>query len=101
MMRLSVSSIRIISAFFRRWGAELVHFSPLHDGRLPDGLDGLLLYGGYPELHGKVLEENVSMREALAAALRGECPVWQNAADSCIFMRKWKEWTAKCTKWQV
>lgn len=55
-------------------GAELVHFSPLHDGRLPDGLDGLLLYGGYPELHGKVLEENVSMREALAAALRGGMP---------------------------
>lgn len=34
-------------------GAELVLFSPIHDKRLPENLDGLLLYGGYPELNGK------------------------------------------------
>lgn len=55
-------------------GAELVHFSPLHDRSLPDKLDGLLLYGGYPELYGKALEENVSLRDALAAALRDGMP---------------------------
>ena len=27
-------------------GAELIEFSPIHDTRLPEGLDGLLLYGG-------------------------------------------------------
>lgn len=34
----------------RKMGAELVHFSPIRDKKLPAGLDGLLLYGGYPEL---------------------------------------------------
>ena len=41
-------------------GAQLVWFSPLHEENLPKDLDGLLLYGGYPELHGQALEENSS-----------------------------------------
>ena len=47
----------------RSMGAELVAFSPVYDGHLPENLDGLLLYGGYPELNGKALEENLSMRQ--------------------------------------
>ena len=43
--------------FLRSMGAELVAFSPVHDGHLPENLDGLLLYGGYPELNGKELEK--------------------------------------------
>ncbi len=46
----------------KRQGADLVFFSPLSDRDLPEGTDGLLLGGGYPELHGKVLAENHSLR---------------------------------------
>jgi cobyrinic acid a,c-diamide synthase len=46
-------------------GAELVIFSPLHDGNLPDNLDGIYLGGGYPELHAAALSNNVAMREAV------------------------------------
>ena len=49
--------MKIISGFLRKMGAELVHFSPIRDKKLPVGLDGLLLYGGYPELNGKELEK--------------------------------------------
>ena len=42
----------------RAMGAELVPFSPIHDAHLPENLDGLLLYGGYPELNTQALEEN-------------------------------------------
>ncbi len=34
-------------------GAELGIFSPIHDAKLPEDLDGLLLSGGYPELNGR------------------------------------------------
>lgn len=49
----------------RKMGAELVPFSPLHDKELPRGLHGLLLYGGYPELHGKELSGNQSMKNSI------------------------------------
>ena len=58
----------------RKMGAELVHFSPIRDKKLPVGLDGLLLYGGYPELNGKALEENLSMRQEIAAAIKDGMP---------------------------
>lgn len=52
-------------------GAELVFFSPLHDRRLPKNLDGLLLCGGYPELHAETLEKNEMIRSEIKKAV--EC----------------------------
>ncbi len=57
----------------RRMGAEIVRFSPLKDGRLPD-VDGIILPGGYPELHAKELEDNVSMREDIRSRLDAGMP---------------------------
>ena len=37
-------------------------------------LDGLLLYGGYPELNGKALEKNLSMRQEIATAIKDGMP---------------------------
>ena len=58
----------------RKMGAELVHFSPIRDKKLPVGLDGLLLYGGYPELNGEALERNASMKEEIAQAVKQGMP---------------------------
>ena len=50
--------------FLEKQGAEdPLRFSPIHDKHLPEDLDGLLLGGGYPELYGKALEENKTMRK--------------------------------------
>lgn len=57
-----------------KMGAELVSFSPIHDEHLPSGLDGLLLYGGYPELNGEKLEQNQSMRAQIAQAIKAGMP---------------------------
>ena len=57
-----------------RFGAELVPFSPVADNSLPLDLDGLLLGGGYPELHAVKLEQNVSMRRAVKDALESGMP---------------------------
>ena len=45
-------------------GAEIITFSPLHDDFLPD-VEMLYLGGGYPELYGAALAENVAMRAAV------------------------------------
>ena len=49
----------------REMGGELVPFSPITDGALPENIDGLYLGGGYPELYAKELGENASVRAAL------------------------------------
>ena len=60
-------------------GAEIVFFSPLHDGSVPKEADGLLLPGGYPELYAKELSENKTMladireKAELAMPIVAEC----------------------------
>lgn len=55
-------------------GAELVYFSPLHDVKLPEQIDGLILGGGYPELKAAELSENESMRVSILSAIRSGMP---------------------------
>ena len=55
-------------------GAELVPFSPMEDEKLPNDLDGLLLYGGYPELNGKKLEQNTMMKQMIREKLKAGMP---------------------------
>jgi cobyrinic acid a,c-diamide synthase len=59
-----------------RAGAELVFFSPLTDAELPEGLDGLYLPGGYPELHGDELAANRPLLEALRLQAKAGLPIY-------------------------
>ncbi|PIE55949.1 MAG: cobyrinic acid a,c-diamide synthase [Desulfobulbus propionicus] len=57
-------------------GAQLIRFSPLHDQALPEGLQGIYLGGGYPELYAKRLSENTGiLRDILEFAKSGR-PVY-------------------------
>ena len=49
-----------------RAGAEVCFFSPLHDNALPEGIQGLLLGGGYPEL----MAEQLAGRERMKREIR-------------------------------
>nr|WP_243426969.1 cobyrinate a,c-diamide synthase [Mediterraneibacter glycyrrhizinilyticus] len=55
-------------------GCTLIPFSPLRDRMIPEDLDGLLLGGGYPELHGKELAENRDMLSSVRTALQDGMP---------------------------
>jgi cobyrinic acid a,c-diamide synthase len=58
----------------KKLGAALIPFSPIKDNALPEGADGLLLCGGYPELYAKELSENDSMRNSIKRAVQSGMP---------------------------
>ncbi len=52
----------------RKLGAELIPFSPLHDKILPEGIQGLILGGGYPENYVEQLACNKTMLQSIKSA---------------------------------
>lgn len=80
-VRLAVTRDRAFCFYYREnlelleeCGADAVFFSPLRDERLPDGVAGVYMGGGYPELYAAELAANVRMRESVAAAVRRGMP---------------------------
>jgi len=57
-------------------GARIAFFSPLADHGLPEGTDGLILSGGFPELHARALARNHTMREAIRNAHARRMPIY-------------------------
>lgn len=55
-------------------GAKLTYFSPLHDEKIPEGCQGMLLGGGYPELYAEALSANTSMRTSIREAIQNGLP---------------------------
>ena len=55
-------------------GAELVFFSPIRDGTLPDA-HGLVLGGGFPEVFARELSANRTLRAAVAEAAAHGMPI--------------------------
>ena len=64
---------------FEALGAKIVEFSPLADKSIPDGIDGIFMGGGFPELFADRLSKNESMMSSILAAhkqgtvIYGEC----------------------------
>jgi cobyrinic acid a,c-diamide synthase len=57
-------------------GAEVVAFDPVSDRRLPEQIDGVVIGGGFPEVHAAALSENTPLLSDLAASLRSGVPTW-------------------------
>jgi cobyrinic acid a,c-diamide synthase len=55
-------------------GAKLIPFSPIKDETLPQGVSGLILGGGYPELYLQDLAANESMKRSIHNALQRGMP---------------------------
>ncbi|MFN3397289.1 MAG: cobyrinic acid a,c-diamide synthase, partial [Sulfurimicrobium sp.] len=60
----------------RQGGAEIIPFDTLHDRELPPALDGMFIGGGFPELFMAQLEDNVSMRGSVRAAIEAGLPAY-------------------------
>ena len=55
--------------------ADLVYFSPLNDDEVPD-VDAVYIGGGYPEIFGKELAANYSMRTSLKKFHKDNRPIY-------------------------
>jgi cobyrinic acid a,c-diamide synthase len=68
-------------------GAELTFFSPLADAGLPQGLDGLYLPGGYPELHAETLAANTAMLRDIQNFCASGRPVYAECGGFMALMQ--------------
>lgn len=59
-----------------RLDAKIIPFSPLHDPSLPADLDGIILGGGFPELHLNHLSKNTSFLESLRVYAASGKPIY-------------------------
>ncbi|QEU85059.1 cobyrinate a,c-diamide synthase [Streptomyces viridosporus] len=69
-------------------GAEVVVFDPLRDERLPDGVRGLVIGGGFPEVYAAELSANEPLRKAVAALAGSGAPVAAECAGLLYLCRE-------------
>ena len=60
----------------RNAGAQIKNFSPIRDRRLPAGVKGIYLGGGYPELYARELARNRPLRVAIRDFIEAGGPVY-------------------------
>lgn len=57
-------------------GAEIEFFSPLKNGHLPEGISGIYLPGGYPEIYAEKLAANFSLLHEIRSVAHAGMPIY-------------------------
>ena len=60
----------------KRSGLQLAFFSPIKEQKLPEGVHGLMLGGGFPEVLADSLEKNRSMVRSIRRAVEEGMPIY-------------------------
>ena len=68
-------------------GADVVTVDPLHDQALPRGASGLVIGGGFPEVHAEQLSANAGLRLAVARLAAGGAPIAAECAGLLYLAR--------------
>jgi cobyrinic acid a,c-diamide synthase len=68
-------------------GSRVARFDPLRDEDLPAGTAGLILGGGFPEMHAAALSANERLRGRVAALARRDAPVAAECAGLLYLAR--------------
>jgi cobyrinic acid a,c-diamide synthase len=68
-------------------GAEVVTFDPLRDEQLPEGTEGLVIGGGFPEVYAPELSANESLRKAVAELAYSGAPIAAECAGLLYLSR--------------
>lgn len=82
-LKIGIAADRAFSFYYRdnislmeEAGIELVKFSPVNDPELPEGLDGIYLGGGYPEVFASELSANRTMLDDIKMKCMNGMPVY-------------------------
>jgi cobyrinic acid a,c-diamide synthase len=83
LARIAVARDKAFSFYYQdsldlleAWGAELIFFSPLQDTRLPQGIAGLYIGGGFPELYAAELAANEPIRREIKIVAERGMPIY-------------------------
>ena len=69
-------------------GADVAVVDPMRDDRLPDGTAGLVIGGGFPEVHAAQLSANASLREDVRRLAAGGAPISAECAGLLYLCRQ-------------
>ncbi|MEU3237418.1 cobyrinate a,c-diamide synthase [Streptomyces anthocyanicus] len=69
-------------------GAEVVTFDPLRDEELPEGTQGLVIGGGFPEVYASELSANEGLRKSVAELAFSGAPVAAECAGLLYLCRE-------------
>ncbi len=72
-------------------GAEIVFFSPMRDKSLPPGVKGVILGGGYPELHVERLSLNRDLIHEIRRAAFDGMPIYAECGGFMFLMEEFED----------
>lgn len=75
----------------RRLKVNLSFFSPVHDRTLPEGISGILLGGGFPEVLSEKLSRNHSMHLSIKTAAERGIPIYAECGGLMYLTRSISE----------
>jgi cobyrinic acid a,c-diamide synthase len=76
-------------------GLDVIPFDPLRDEALPPGTAGVMLGGGFPEMHASGLSANAPLRHAVAAAAARGVPIAAECAG-LLYLARTLDGTPMC-----
>ena len=76
--------------WLRQQGVEIVSFSPLHDSKVPENVDALLLGGGFPEVFAEKISANKIMLSSLKKTIESGMPTYAECGGLMILAESMK-----------
>lgn len=69
-------------------GAKLIEFSPMDHKKLPRGIDGIYIGGGFPELFASKLSKNIKLKKEIYEKAKAGLPIYAECGGLMYLVEK-------------